>query len=638
MKIVKDFSQILSHLESQSINAVLSMIAVLISLGAAALIYMLPNFESFWKDFSVLFGVILLIAFILLLPARYVIQMLARMQSDLEESQHELNEIMDNSVGMLFIVSQAGQILDVNTNALQVLGYEKPELMHSHFGLIDAGNYFDDHFSRFEQMQKDDVFSVDSRLKKNNDELMAAEIRAYKVVWQQQDSLLLVVTDISQRKESEANFLRSHREVHVEKSELERRVQERTKALAQEVRVRVQAEKKTTYLLEYMQRLMDSMPTIIFTLDFQYQIIHWNQAALSIFEVDVNQIKSSDLMYSLPKFAEIIRRMTLGNDNEQVLRHRIVQDMVAHNFEIRVSPMITEEKPGWVVRIDEITKKMQMEDMIVQSEKMMSLGGLAAGMAHEINNPLGAILQSIQNIKRRLDPVHERNQAIANKHDLDINKLVAYIEEQRVNRFLNGIQQSGQRAAHIVSDMLSFARPSKAVTEPIILYDALMSSIRLAASNYDHKRSFDFHNIEVLCTEPSKQTKVMAQKNQIEQVFLNLITNAAQAFALSSNMARAPKIRLLIEEVDESIRIQVEDNGPGMPESVRKRVFEPFFTTKPEGVGTGLGLSVSFFIISEQMQGSLEVDSIEGEGTVFTIVLPKFNSKQLKGNQIELPI
>jgi PAS domain S-box-containing protein len=638
MKIVKDFSQILSHLESHSLNAILTLIATLISLGAATLIYMLPSFESFWKDFALLFGVILLIAFILLIPARYVIEMLARIQSDLEESQHELNEIMDNSIGMLFIVSQAGQILDVNSNALQVLGYEKQELLHSHFGLIDAGNYFDDHFPLFEQLQKGDVFSVDSRLKKHNDDLMAAEIRAYKVVWQQQDSLLLVVTDISQRKESEANFLKSHREVHVAKSELERRVQERTKALAQEVRVRVQAEKKTTYLLEYMQRLMDSMPTIIFTLDFQYRIIHWNQAALSIFEVDVNQIKSSDLMYSLPKFAEIIRRMTLGNDSEQVLRHRVVQDLVAHNYEIRVSPMITEEKPGWVVRIDEITKKMQMEDMIVQSEKMMSLGGLAAGMAHEINNPLGAILQSIQNIKRRLDPNHQRNQTIAEKHQLDITKLAAYLDEQRVTRFLDGIQQSGQRAAHIVSDMLSFARPSRTVTEPIILYDAVMSAIRLAASNYDHKRSFDFHKIDIQCAEPTKSSKVMAQKNQIEQVFLNLITNAAQAFALGPDIERTPQIKLLIEEVDEAIRIQVEDNGPGMPETVRKRVFEPFFTTKPEGVGTGLGLSVSFFIISEQMQGSLEVDSIEGEGTVFTIVLPKFSSKQDKGNQIELPI
>jgi PAS domain S-box-containing protein len=638
MKIVKDFSQILSHLESQSLHAILTLIAVLISLSAAVLINMLPTFESFWNNFFVLFSVILLMAFILLIPARYVIQMLSRIQSDLEESQHELNEIMDNSVGMLFIVSQAGQILDVNSNALDVLGYEKQELLHAHFGLIDAGNYFDDHLSLFEQLQKGDVFSVDSRLRQNDDELMAAEIRAYKVIWQQQDSLLLVVTDISQRKESEANFLKSHREVHVEKSELERRVQERTKALAQEVRVRVQAEKKTTYLLEYMQRLMDSMPTIIFTLDFEYKIIHWNQAALSIFEIEVDQIKSSDLMYSLPKFAEIIRRMTLDNDNEQVLRHRVVKDMVAHNFEIRVSPMITEEKPGWVVRIDEITKKMQMEDMIVQSEKMMSLGGLAAGMAHEINNPLGAILQSIQNIKRRLDPSHERNQVIAKKHDLDLTKLVAYVEEQRVSRFLNGIQQSGQRAAHIVSDMLSFARPSKTVTEPIVLFDAVMSAIRLAASDYDHKRSFDFHKIDIHCAEATKLSKVLAQKNQIEQVFLNLISNAAQAFALSPEIERTPQIKLSIEDVNESIRIQVEDNGPGMPEAVRKRVFEPFFTTKPEGVGTGLGLSVSFFIISEQMQGSLEVDSIEGEGTVFTIVLPKFNAKQYKGNQIELPI
>jgi len=248
------------------------------------------------------------------------------------------------------------------------------------------------------------------------------------------------------------------------------------------------------------------------------------------------------------------------------------------------------------------------------------VGGLAAGMAHEINNPLGAILQGSQNILRRITPDMPQNRAVAEAIGIDLDRLNRYLEQRRVLHFLEGIREAGARAAKIVADMLSFSRRSESRFAPVDLEDLLETVLRLAASDYDLKKKYDFKRIAIQRDYDPTLRLVYCDKTEIEQVILNLLKNAAQAMAEDS--APFPTITLRTLREPHYVLIEVIDNGPGMDEKTLKRIFEPFFTTKEVGSGTGLGLSVSYFIVTEQHRGKLAVASKPGQGACFSIRLP----------------
>ncbi|MCB1776334.1 MAG: histidine kinase, partial [Candidatus Competibacteraceae bacterium] len=251
---------------------------------------------------------------------------------------------------------------------------------------------------------------------------------------------------------------------------------------------------------------------------------------------------------------------------------------------------------------------------------MLSVGGLAAGMAHEINNPLGAILQGSQNILRRIDPAMPQNRAAAEAIGVNLDRLNRYLEQRRILHFLEGIREAGARAAKIVADMLSFSRHSESRFAPVDVEDLLETVLRLAASDYDLKKKYDFKRITIERDFDPGPRAVQCDKTEIEQVILNLLKNAAQAMAEASTCT--PTILLRTRYASLHALIEVVDNGPGMDEKTLKRIFEPFFTTKEVGAGTGLGLSVSYFIVTEQHRGRLVVTSKPGQGACFSIRLP----------------
>ena len=258
--------------------------------------------------------------------------------------------------------------------------------------------------------------------------------------------------------------------------------------------------------------------------------------------------------------------------------------------------------------------------MMVQTEKMMSVGGLAAGMAHEINNPLSGVLQSCQNIQRRLSPDFPANRQTAETLGLDLDQVRHYLESRGILDFIEGIQEAAIRAARIVADMLAFSRRSTAEFAPHQVEEMLEAVVRLATSDYDLKKKYDFKQIEIVRDYEPALNPVYCDHTEIEQVFLNLIKNAAQSLAEGGASSR--RITLRTRREGNYARVEIEDNGPGMDEKIRRRVFEPFFTTKPPGIGTGLGLSVSYFIVTEQHKGSITVASAPGKGACFVVKLP----------------
>jgi signal transduction histidine kinase len=169
--------------------------------------------------------------------------------------------------------------------------------------------------------------------------------------------------------------------------------------------------------------------------------------------------------------------------------------------------------------------------------------------------------------------------------------------------------------------MLAFSRRSTSEFTQVSINELLDTVVRIASSDYDLKKTYDFKKIKIIKEYDPSLPMILCDRIEIEQVLLNLIKNATYAMAESDN-GKEQYIYLRSAREGDAIRIEIEDTGPGMDEQTKRRVFEPFFTTKPIGVGTGLGLSVSYYIISEQHKGTISVDSAPGGGARFTIRLP----------------
>jgi signal transduction histidine kinase len=241
-------------------------------------------------------------------------------------------------------------------------------------------------------------------------------------------------------------------------------------------------------------------------------------------------------------------------------------------------------------------------------------------MAHEINNPLAGILQNIQVIENRLLGELPKNERAAAACGIEMAALTRYLDQRHIPEMLTAVSASGKRAARIVDNMLSFARKGDSAHAANDLANLMDLTIELAENDFDLKKKIDFRRIRIERDYNKELPPVPCSSSKIQQVLLNLLRNGAQAMAAAG--IEAPQFRLRILRKGEMARIEVQDNGPGMNAITRRRVFEPFFTTKEVGEGTGLGLSVAYFIVTENHQGTMSVTSNPGEGSTFAIELP----------------
>ncbi|MCZ6828072.1 MAG: PAS domain S-box protein [Gammaproteobacteria bacterium] len=393
----------------------------------------------------------------------------------------------------------------------------------------------------------------------------------------------------------------------------------------QDITERMEAVREMQRMRTYLKNIIDSMPSMLVAVDQDGRVTQWNAAAEQTTGVSAQQAMGQQVTDFLPideiQVEQIKKVITSG---KPVKAERLPIDLTGETrfVDALAYPLIADGTVGAVIRLDDVTDRVRMQEMMVQTEKMLSVGGLAAGMAHEINNPLGAILQSCQNIQRRFSGELPANRKAAAELDLDLDRVHQYLEQRNILQFLQRIQEAGTRAAKIVNDMLTFSRRSELHYEPIDLAELLDTSVRLASSDYDLKKEYDIKLVEFRRDFDPDLGLLECDKTEIEQVILNLIVNAAQAMAMNPAQEKPPRITLRTRLEGDYARIEVMDNGPGMNEQTRRRIFEPFYTTKEVGVGTGLGLSVSYFIIYDQHKGSMQVETAPGEGARFIIRLP----------------
>ncbi len=291
---------------------------------------------------------------------------------------------------------------------------------------------------------------------------------------------------------------------------------------------------------------------------------------------------------------------------------RAIQHQVMHDLNRRLS----EEK---VEQHKLIERLEEAQNQLLQSEKMAAIGQLAAGVAHEINNPIGYVYSNIGSLERSVDDLLAMIEAwhaaveksgppallaeldaLAKQHDFGFLKedLRDLIAESR---------EGAERVRRIVQDLKDFSHVDKAEWQMADLHKGLDSTLNVVWNEVKYKAEVikDYGDLpEVECIA-----------SQLNQVFMNLIVNAAHAIEKRGTITLRTGVK------GDEVFVAVSDTGCGIPENIRTRLFEPFFTTKPVGKGTGLGLSLSWNIVQKH-HGRIEVESKVGQGSTFTVWLP----------------
>jgi PAS domain S-box-containing protein len=391
---------------------------------------------------------------------------------------------------------------------------------------------------------------------------------------------------------------------------------------------RKRAEAEINNLKNYLSNIINSMPSILVGMDSTRTVTQWNRQAEAFTGIPPEEAIGKPIIHLLPEFSTWIAIMGADMDIHRpssMEKLLIEKEGERRFYDLMLYPLIVDSVGGAVLRIEDVTEKARIQELMVQTEKMMSIGGLAAGMSHEINNPLGIITQAAQNIERRISLELPANRKVAEELGLNLEGIRAYFEKRQISDAIASIRMASSRAAKIVANMLQFSRRADTTMEFTSLTQIIDQALELAASDYDLKKNYDFRSINIV-KDYQETPQVRIVSVEIEQVILNLLKNAAQAMTANPPDAK-PRITLRLYREDGYAVIEVEDNGPGIKEDILARVFEPFFTTKEPGAGTGLGLSVSYMVVTQNHKGFMEAHSKPGRGAVFKVRLPIERSK-----------
>jgi signal transduction histidine kinase len=277
-----------------------------------------------------------------------------------------------------------------------------------------------------------------------------------------------------------------------------------------------------------------------------------------------------------PDIVSVVHGATKEQECPCTLKRRSVNSDLLTLYDVTVFPLVGGEMGGVVVRMDDVTAQVRMEEIMVQTEKMMSVGGLAAGMAHEINNPLGSILQGAQNLRRRFSPDIKANIQAAEAAGCPLETMQAYLEARKIPRIVDGIAQSGKRAADIVANMLEFSRPGKSEKRAISVTQLVEASLDLATKDYDLKKNYDFLRITIVREFAEGLPDIICSRTEIEQVLFNLLKNAAQAMADEEAPDKTPTVTIRTRRDPGGVAIEIEDNGPGLPPRPPAQNFRTF--------------------------------------------------------------
>ncbi len=489
---------------------------------------------------------------------------LARDVTQQREAEMRFTELFETLQEGIYFTTPEGQILDANPALVRMLGFEnKEELLQT-----NARELFADPSVRNRQLEE-----LRSR----------GQLRESEIQLKRKDGQILYCLDTT-------SVIRDSGGAII-----------RYQGALMDVTERRRMEQKLHEEQEFARRLVNGFPDLIVVIDKEkrYRFVSPSiEELLGYKPEDLVGRFVGERSHPEDKMAmdDLCGVILSGKESSYSLEYRTQHRNGSWRvFRAAASPLYDAEGhiTGLVASSRDFTELKRLEQQVIQSEKMAAMGQLIAGVAHELNNPLTAIL-GISDLLR------ERTAAEDEKRQLDL------------------VHQQARRAADIVGNLLAFARPAKAQKVALGLAEMVQRTLQL------HEYSLRVNNIVVDFHPDTALPTVLGDSNQLMQVFLNLIVNAEQAIrgVKSSGLLR---VRLGTRESmgGKMVWATFEDDGPGVPAEAVSRIFDPFFTTKRPGRGTGLGLSICMALVKEH-GGTIEAQNSPGGGALFTVAFPAY--------------
>ena len=496
-------------------------------------------------------------------------QAVSERTQQLTVSQARYKALFDFVADSVFMVSETGSVVAVNEREQHVLGYAESEIVGKSFlDIVPDAHHrnFTDWLCDVSTEQRQ-VATQEMTVYDADRHEIPVEMDLIRVGGTEPLLVMVQLRDITDRKKLERQ-LQSYRE------DLEFKVRARTREIEE--------------TKQYLENLLENANDVIYTLDLDQQFTYVNG------KINAWGYRKDDLI-GRPYLSLLSRRhrgrrlkSTLDIGAKQVYEVEVVTRLgEVRAVMVSVSPL--QGADGKILGVlgiaRDMTETKKLERQIRHAEKLASIGQLAAGVAHEINNPLGGILNCLYNLRKgSLSPARQEEYWASMEHGV-------------------------RRVQKIVRQLLDFSQQHEPAFSPAdinrIVDQVLGLTTHLFVPNRIRLETFPGNGLP----------NVMVDRHMIEQVLMNLILNAVQA------MKNGGVLTLRTSVAEGICRVEVNDTGSGIPASVLPRVFDPFFTTKGEGEGTGLGLSVNLGIM-ERHGGNILVESEVGKGTTFTLCLP----------------
>lgn len=513
-----------------------------------------------------------------------------------------------------------GTVLRANPNALAVLGYSLSEVQGRHHSLFVEESY--------------------------------RTSEAYRELWEKLNRGTFTSDEYRRiRKDGSTIWIQaSYNPVRDDRGAPYKVVKFFTDASAQ-VNLRKQAsnlELRTSML----ENLLQSIASVLIVVSCEGLITHWNSTALHCFGLSWPEVEGKHLENCGIKWlcdSSVVENLLSGTvtDRRADLPFERMQEKRWLEVSVReVNNLGVDGESGFLITASDITNRLALEKQLRQVHKLEAIGQLAAGIAHEINTPaqyvadnlnfveqswneLYGLIQAGRELRKGAGGVVTTSQACA-QYDRIYESVDLEYALAEMPKALAQALAGMQRISHIVNGMKELSHPGSEAKTSLCLNRALETAITVSRSEWKYCAA-------VNSTLDASLPQVLCHGSDIEQVFLNLIVNAAHTICEKMVLERD-----LIGQIDvtslygsEWVEIRITDNGMGIPEAIQGRVFEPFFTTKEVGKGTGQGLAHAYEVIVKRHGGYFSFETFEGQGTTFSIRLPRFPCEETEPNRRE---
>lgn len=422
---------------------------------------------------------------------------------------------------------------------------------------------------------------------------------------------------------------RANRDLEAIRNVLELKVKERTTTLNDSNRLlketnlllegEIAQHKGTASLLQfseaYIKDILESMPLMLIGLNKELNITQWNMQAEKITGMTSQKVLGKNLWEAYPTITVSTQQVNevLQKNTSVTIKH---SQRGQYYFDIIIYPLNDQIETGLVILIDDVTQRILTENMLIQRDKMSSMGELAATMAHDIDTPLRAILDDLQVAQQTIfnsDTTAIATYAENNKSD----------KEKNTADLLSDALERGRQVSAVIANLLEFARTKGDQKRLVQVTQIIDHTIDLAGEVLSTASGLRFRDIVIEKDYEAKLPKIPCYTAELQQVFLSLFRHACHALGQMGDRDVKPKIRIEVMECYDALWIKVQHNGKGLSSEEQQYIFEPFFnkSVKQDSADASKRLSFSYFIITEHHKGQLAVTSDVNVGTTFHIQL-----------------